>query len=68
MVDRERLLKWQADREDADRAWRDGQAQREHDWRKENGRSELIWRIVQVVVFGVAGAGVAILAALIQKS
>mgnify|MGYP001618254105 CR=1 FL=1 len=68
MLDRERLLKLQFDREDADRLWRERQEEREHKWRKEDEVSELKWRIVQVVVFGGMGAGVAILAAIIGKS
>jgi hypothetical protein len=68
MMDRERLLKLQFDREDADRAWRERQEEREHTWRKEDKDSELKWRIIQVVVFGIMGAGIALLAAFIQRS
>jgi hypothetical protein len=56
MLDRKELLKWQAKREDDDRQWRADQA-----------RGERTWRWIQVLVFGVMGAAVAIVAAVIQR-
>ena len=68
MLDRQELLRWQADREDADRTWRTKEAKRERRWRRKQASSEVFWRWVQILVFGVAGAIVAIAAAVIQKS
>jgi len=56
LVDRKELLEWQAAREDADRTWR-----------KEQAISERFWRLIQVLVFGLAGGAVAIAAALIGR-
>ena len=33
MMDRERMLKWQAEREEADRKWREGESRENRKWR-----------------------------------
>jgi hypothetical protein len=56
MLDGKELRDWQAAREDADRKWRKDQAD-----------SERRWRLAQLLVFGLAGGIIALVAALIQK-
>jgi len=67
ILDRQKLLEWQATREDEDRRWRADEAGKDRAWREKQAQGEGIWRLVQVVVFGVVGAMVAILAALIER-
>ena len=60
MMDRDRMLQWQAQREDADREWRERQ-------RNDDKR----WRRIELIVIGVIGVlvagGFAILGAFIQR-
>ena len=59
-LDREKMLRWQREREDDDRAWRDTQ------------RNEYCtWRTIELIIFGIVamgvGAGAAILGAPIER-
>lgn len=64
MLDRERLTKWQADREDADRDWRAAQ-----DKKRDERQSALLWQLAGVAgLFTIIGAGAgAVIAALLAR-
>ncbi len=44
MMDRERMLTWQADREENDRKWRDEQRRSDLEWRAQQASDERTWR------------------------
>lgn len=60
MIDREKMLKWQAKREDDDKIWRENQ-------RKEDKRWRIIELIVSVIILGLMAGGFTILGAFISR-
>jgi hypothetical protein len=64
MVDREELRRWQADREDADRLWRERQ-----DEKRDDRQAALLWQLAGVAgLFTLIGASAgAVIAALLTR-
>ena len=60
MLDREAMLRWQAEREESDRKWREKQDKEDKHWRK-----------IELIVFGViavlVAGGFTVLGAFIQR-
>jgi hypothetical protein len=52
MLDREKMLQWQLDREEEDRRWRDEQRREDQRWRAEQRKHEGRWQLRQLIVFG----------------
>jgi len=50
MIDQEKLRKWQAEQEDADRTWRGKQAGEDRDWRSDERKRDNRWRAGELFV------------------
>lgn len=58
MLDHERMLLWQAEREDADRKWRDVQRQADLQWRDSQEKKESYWHRWELIIIGFVATAV----------